>query len=71
MTFHYPLATSTWDKAEIDAMHEVIETGRFTMGEKVKEFEIAVSRKDFQNLLDNMKDDAKRQNAKNFAGSWA
>ncbi len=37
----------------------------------MNEFEIAVTRKDFQNLLENMKDDSKQQNAKNFVGSWA
>lgn len=37
----YPLATSTWDDAEYSALQEVIAGGRFTMGEKVKEFEAA------------------------------
>lgn len=39
MNLHYPLATSTWDDAEISAMQEVIQSGHFTMGEKVREFE--------------------------------
>ena len=39
MTFKYPLATATWDQKEIDAMHSVIESGNFTMGEKVSLFE--------------------------------
>lgn len=35
----YPLATSTWDAAELDALQEVITSGRFTMGPRVAEFE--------------------------------
>jgi len=35
----YPLATSTWDAAEYDALQKVIQSGRFTMGPKVKSFE--------------------------------
>lgn len=35
----YSLATSTWDKNEIDAIHKVIDSDRFTMGSKVKQFE--------------------------------
>lgn len=35
----YPLATTTWDDSEIHAMHEVISSGSFTMGERVTEFE--------------------------------
>lgn len=34
-----PLATSTWDECEIEAMQKVIASGQFTMGERVKEFE--------------------------------
>lgn len=37
----YPLASTTWDGAEFRAMQEVIETGQFTMGEKVRQFEQA------------------------------
>ena len=44
MTFKYPLATATWDQKEIDAMHSVIESGNFTMGEKVSLFEKEFSR---------------------------
>lgn len=36
----YPLASTTWDKLEIDAMNGVIASGSFTMGRQVKEFEI-------------------------------
>ena len=35
----YPLASSTWGTEEIDAMQKVISSGKFTMGEKVAEFE--------------------------------
>lgn len=36
---NYPLATSSWDQQELDAMQEVIASGMFTMGTKVAEFE--------------------------------
>ena len=39
MSFKYPLATATWNQKEIDAMHNVISSGNFTMGEKVDLFE--------------------------------
>ncbi len=35
----YPLATTTWDDAEYAAIKRVTESGRFTMGPLVKEFE--------------------------------
>jgi CDP-6-deoxy-D-xylo-4-hexulose-3-dehydrase len=35
----YPLASSTWDGKETEAMHEVIRSGQFTMGERVRGFE--------------------------------
>jgi CDP-6-deoxy-D-xylo-4-hexulose-3-dehydrase len=35
----YELASSSWGKAEIDAMHRVIDSGFFTMGEYVAQFE--------------------------------
>ena len=35
----YPLATSTWDEAEYAALQRVIESGRFTMGPLVRQFE--------------------------------
>ncbi|HUF03044.1 MAG TPA: DegT/DnrJ/EryC1/StrS family aminotransferase [Aridibacter sp.] len=31
----YPLASSSWDESEIEAMHRVIDSGKFTMGEEV------------------------------------
>ncbi|MBF5038115.1 DegT/DnrJ/EryC1/StrS family aminotransferase [Methylophilus sp. 13] len=39
MSFKYPLATTTWDEKEIAAMHRVIDSGMFTMGNHVKTFE--------------------------------
>jgi CDP-6-deoxy-D-xylo-4-hexulose-3-dehydrase len=36
-----PLASSTWDHFEIEAMNQVIASGNFTMGERVAEFEKA------------------------------
>jgi len=35
----YPLASSSWDHAELDAMQRVIASGNFTMGREVREFE--------------------------------
>lgn len=40
----YPLATSTWDDSEYQALQDVIASGRFTMGEKVREFEAAFAK---------------------------
>lgn len=37
----YPLASSSWDNEEIAAMQAVIESGMFTMGPRVAEFERA------------------------------
>jgi CDP-6-deoxy-D-xylo-4-hexulose-3-dehydrase len=37
----YDLASSSWDREEIDAVKRVIESGRFTMGEHVERFEEA------------------------------
>ena len=37
----YPLASTTWDQAEYAALARVIESGRFTMGKEVLEFEQA------------------------------
>ena len=41
MIFKYPLATTTWDSAEYDTLQNVIVSGHFTMGEKVKKYEEA------------------------------
>jgi CDP-6-deoxy-D-xylo-4-hexulose-3-dehydrase len=41
MKFKFPLATSSWDSEELDAMKRVIDSGRFTMGEHVDKFEAA------------------------------
>lgn len=35
----YPLATATWDEAEYRAIQRVVDSGMFTMGSCVKEFE--------------------------------
>lgn len=35
----YPLATSTWDQAELDAINRVVSSGMCTMGENVLQFE--------------------------------
>ena len=35
----YKLATSTWGKEEINAIQEVIDTDKFSMGPKVEEYE--------------------------------
>ena len=43
MVIRYPLATSTWDSSELQAMQEVISSGNFTMGEKVEHYEKAFS----------------------------
>ncbi|MDF3134922.1 DegT/DnrJ/EryC1/StrS family aminotransferase [Pseudomonas extremaustralis] len=39
MSIKFPLATSSWEKEELDAMQRVIATGMFTMGEHVNAFE--------------------------------
>ncbi|PMV17892.1 MULTISPECIES: DegT/DnrJ/EryC1/StrS family aminotransferase [unclassified Pseudomonas] len=39
MSINFPLAASSWEKEELDAMQRVIATGMFTMGENVKAFE--------------------------------
>lgn len=39
MSFKFPLATASWGKEEVDAMFSVIESGMFTMGQRVKAFE--------------------------------
>ena len=35
----YPLASNSWGDEEIEAIHSVIESDMYTMGEKVKQFE--------------------------------
>ncbi|MBC7429399.1 MAG: DegT/DnrJ/EryC1/StrS family aminotransferase [Bacteriovorax sp.] len=42
----YPLATTSWDEAEYEAMQRVIKSGQFTMGQNVFEYE-----KDFARYL--------------------
>jgi CDP-6-deoxy-D-xylo-4-hexulose-3-dehydrase len=46
MTIQYPLATTSWDSLEYEAMQKVIKSGMFTMGEHVKIYE-----KDFAQYL--------------------
>ena len=36
---NYPLATSTWDKEELNAIQSVIDSDKFTMGKFVNTFE--------------------------------
>lgn len=38
---NYPLASSTWDQLELDAIQSVINRNQYTMGEKVAQFEHA------------------------------
>lgn len=40
----YELAASTWDHEEIDALNEVVSSNRFTMGDRVREFEDAFAK---------------------------
>jgi CDP-4-dehydro-6-deoxyglucose reductase, E1 len=37
--YKYPLSTSTWNHEEIEAIENVIQSNRFTMGQKVEDFE--------------------------------
>ena len=39
MSETFPLATTTWDEAELAAMQRVIDSGYFTMGKEVAAFE--------------------------------
>ena len=39
MSYKYRLATSSWDRAEYEAVQQVIESGMFTMGKRVRTFE--------------------------------
>lgn len=39
MSFRFPLATSSWDDDEYAALQRVIDTGRFSMGNSVADFE--------------------------------
>ena len=44
MPYRFPLATTTWDNEEIEAIHRVVNSGNLTMGENVKEYEHAFAR---------------------------
>ena len=35
----HPLATSSWDNKEIEALNRVVQSGKFTMGKEVNLFE--------------------------------
>lgn len=39
MMYRFPLAASSWDQNELDALHIVIASGQYSMGQKVAEFE--------------------------------
>lgn len=39
MKFRFPLASSSWDQKEFDALQRVITSGRYSMGNEVAEFE--------------------------------
>jgi CDP-6-deoxy-D-xylo-4-hexulose-3-dehydrase len=39
MQYKYPLANSSWGEQEFKAIKDVVASGRFTMGEKVEQFE--------------------------------
>lgn len=39
MSFRFPLATSSWDQKELNALQRVIASDRYTMGNEVAEFE--------------------------------
>ena len=43
MQIDWPLATSSWDEDEYDAIKRVVSTGNFSMGEEVKKFENSFS----------------------------
>lgn len=44
MTFRFPLATSSWDQAEYDAIQRVIASDRYSMGAEVAAFEAQFAR---------------------------
>ena len=41
---NYKLATSTWDSREVFAINRVVNSGKFTMGSEVREFELAFAK---------------------------
>ena len=43
MKYKFPLAFDSWDNQEKDAINQVVMSGQFTMGQKVKEFEQSFS----------------------------
>ncbi len=51
MKSRYLLSDDTWDNEELEAIQEVIESRRFTMGPKIKEFEEKFAKYLDQNML--------------------
>ena len=47
----FPLATSSWDQAEYDALNRVIASDQFSMGSEVSAFEDQVHVNSVQNML--------------------
>ena len=43
MSYKFPLAFDSWDNQEKEAINEVVKNGHFTMGKKVKQFELSFS----------------------------
>ena len=43
MSYKFPLAFNSWDNREKDAINQVVMSGQFTMGSRVKEFEQSFS----------------------------
>lgn len=44
MKYNFPLATSTWGEEEVNAIHNIIDSGHYTMGDNVSEFEHMLAR---------------------------
>lgn len=44
MSYKFPLASSSWSTEELDAMKNVIDTGKFTMGQYVDSFEASFAK---------------------------
>ncbi|WVH09091.1 MAG: CDP-4-dehydro-6-deoxy-D-glucose 3-dehydratase [Fluviibacter phosphoraccumulans EoVTN8] len=43
--YKYPLATTSWNDDEINAIYEVVKSGQYSMGAKVKQFEVEFAKK--------------------------
>ena len=44
MSWSYPLASTTWDSLEYQAIQRVIDSGQFSMGKEVQNFEAAYAK---------------------------